>query len=237
VPGGKARRIQDETGSPFILQVPSTRGSGQSTTQTPYTAPARRIQEQCGSPGAPPVATTSHPMAPTACSVIPPVQSAATPAPSAASAASMPRVAPAPSSLVIPRRSNLGCRRGRKTYVVFEGLRTGLFDTWWVILSFSITRLIFPREEVKPLVTRIPGNVHSSFSTRRDAERAYALAYALGSVRVLKHPNDPTPGAPAPAAAMPTDVMRAWEQVGDDFLEAEWHVVFKGRRTGVFPSW
>ena len=32
--------------------------------------------------------------------------------------------------------------------------------------------LIFPREEVRPLVTRIPGNVHSSFATRREAERA-----------------------------------------------------------------
>ena len=105
-------------------------------------------------------------------------------------------------------------------------------------VRFSAARyLIFPREEVRPLVTRIPGNVHSSFATRREAERAYVLAYALGSVRVLQHPNDPTAGAPAPAAAMPMDVMRAWEQVSDDFLEAEWHVVFKGRRTGVFPSW
>jgi hypothetical protein len=97
--------------------------------------------------------------------------------------------------------------------------------------------LIFPREEVRPLVTRIPGNVHSSFTTRREAERAYALAYALGSVRVLQHPNDPTPSAPAPAAAMPMDVMRAWEQASDNFLGAEWHVVFKGKCTGIFPSW
>jgi len=100
--------------------------------------------------------------------------------------------------------------------------------------SISAARyLIFPREEVKPSVTRIPGNVHSSFTTRREAERAYAL----GSVCILLHPNDPTPGAPTPAVAMPIDVMRAWEQVSDNFLGAEWHVVFKGRHMGVFPSW
>ena len=97
--------------------------------------------------------------------------------------------------------------------------------------------LIFPREEVRPLVTRIPGNVHLSFATHREAEHAYALAYALGSVRVLRHPNNPTPDAPTPAAAMPVDVMRAWEQASDDFLGVEWHVVFKGKCTGIFPSW
>ena len=87
--------------------------------------------------------------------------------------------------------------------------------------------LIFPREEVRPLVTRILGNVHSSFATHREAECAYALAYALGSVCVLQHPNNPTPDAPTPAAAMPMDVMRAWEQASDNFLGAEWHVVSK----------
>jgi hypothetical protein len=63
------------------------------------------------------------------------------------------------------------------------------------------------------------------------------LAYALGCVRVLKHPDDPTPGELVPAGPIPEEVMRAWERVKDDFLEESWHVVFKGKRTGLFPSW
>ena len=97
--------------------------------------------------------------------------------------------------------------------------------------------IIFSRDEVRPLVTGISGNVHESFNNRIDAERAYVLAYALGAVRVLKHPDDPTPGSPTAAAPMPDEIMDAWMEVSDEFLGSEWHVVFKGKRTGLFPSW
>jgi hypothetical protein len=66
---------------------------------------------------------------------------------------------------------------------------------------------------------------------------AYVLAYALGEVCVLKHPDDPTPGSPAAAAPMPDEIITAWREVGDEFLGSEWHVVFKGKRMGLFPSW
>ena len=45
-------------------------------------------------------------------------------------AASMPPVVPAPSPLIVPDHQCLADRRERKTYVVFEGLWTGLFDSW-----------------------------------------------------------------------------------------------------------
>lgn len=86
-------------------------------------------------------------------------------------------------------------------------------------------------------MTGIPGNVHESFAQHIDAEKAYVLAYAMGSVRVLKHPNDPTPGAPVAAAPMPETIMSAWAAADANFLEGHWHVVFKGKCPGLFPSW
>ena len=63
------------------------------------------------------------------------------------------------------------------------------------------------------------------------------LAYALGAVRVLQPRNGQTRGTPAAAAPIPEAIMAAWAQAGDDFLGSNWYVVFKGRRTGIFPSW
>jgi hypothetical protein len=31
--------------------------------------------------------------------------------------------------------------------------------------------------------------------------------------------------------------MEAFRTVNDSFLGAEWHVVFKGKRPGVYPAW
>ena len=60
-----------------------------------------------------------------------------------------------------------------------------------MVIKHSVFDARFSRDEVKPLVLGIPGNVHESFLLRIDAERAYVLAYALGAARVLKHPDDP----------------------------------------------
>lgn len=76
------------------------------------------------------------------------------------------------------------------------------------------------------------GNIHEGFKKRYDAERAYTLAYALGAVR-RRGPNNPRTPATAPPAAF----LAALHDVGDDFLGAEWHVVYKGKRPGVYPSW
>ena len=79
--------------------------------------------------------------------------------------------------------------------------------------------------------------MHCSFGTRFEAERAYVLAYALGSVHVLKRCRDPSTSTPAPATPMPESMLEAWAEVADDFLESEWHVVFKGKTPGVYPTW
>jgi hypothetical protein len=84
---------------------------------------------------------------------------------------------------------------------------------------------------------RVPGNVHDSFTSHLDAERAYVLAYALGAVRVLQPRNGWTRGTPAAAAPIPEAIMVAWAQAGDNFLGSTWYVVFKGICMGIFLSW
>lgn len=85
-------------------------------------------------------------------------------------------------------------------------------------------------------VDRVPGCVHQGFESRRDAERAYFLAYALGCVRALPGRNSTAP-LPLIAAPTPLPLLHSFSQVSDDFLGAEWHVVFKGRCPGVYPAW
>jgi hypothetical protein len=92
------------------------------------------------------------------------------------------------------------------------------------------------REDVKPLVNGVPGNIHPGFDHRREAERAYIVAYALGAVRVLQARNAGW-HVPAPAIPTPEAVMVAFGSVSADFLGVEWHVVFKGKRPGVYPAW
>jgi hypothetical protein len=36
---------------------------------------------------------------------------------------------------------------------------------------------------------------------------------------------------------MPEAMMESFAGADDDFLGAEWHVVFKGKRPGVYPAW
>lgn len=80
--------------------------------------------------------------------------------------------------------------------------------------------------------------MYQGFASRREAERAYLLAFALGSLRVLP-PRDAPPNITLPTLANPTPeaLMEAFASADDNFLGAEWHVVFKGKRPGVYPAW
>lgn len=59
------------------------------------------------------------------------------------------------------------------------------------------------------------------------------LAYALGAVRIL--PN--TRGVTFSAQPTPQAIMDSLEHVADDFAGEEWHVVFKGKQPGIYPTW
>jgi len=83
----------------------------------------------------------------------------------------------------------------------------------------------------------VPGNIHQGFDHRREAERAYVVAFALGALSILPARRDAIQLAPAPAIPTPEAIMAAFASASDDFLRAEWHVVFKGKRPGVYPAW
>ena len=96
--------------------------------------------------------------------------------------------------------------------------------------------LIFSRREVDSLVTSVPHNVHKGFVSRIEAERAYVLAYAMGALRTLPRRGSTALGPP-PATPTPQEVMDAFASLSDDFLGAEWYVVYKGKRPGLYPTW
>lgn len=98
----------------------------------------------------------------------------------------------------------------------------------------TINHNLVSRDDVKPLVNRIPHNCHQGFESRYEAERAYVLAFAMGCVRIRTADCNANP---SPAAPIPRALVDAFELVSDDFLGAEWHVVFKGRQPGVYPAW
>ena len=100
-----------------------------------------------------------------------------------------------------------------------------------VLLKVSI------RAQCKPQVHHIPHNVYQGFRTRVEAERAYVLAFAMGSLRILPRREASADTGPAPGGPTPEALMQAFSVASDDFLGAEWHVVFKGKRPGVYPAW
>ena len=68
------------------------------------------------------------------------------------------------------------------------------------------------------------------------AEDAYRLAWAMNRVRSVPPPNSDEP-PPAPFVPLPPRVYDTLSQSSDHFQGAEWHVVFRGRRPGVYPAW
>ena len=75
------------------------------------------------------------------------------------------------------------------------------------------------------------GNIHESFMSWYDVERAYTLAYALGAMCCLGQQSHILPAPP------PAGFLAALTTVGNDFLGNKWHIVYKGRQPGVYPSW
>jgi hypothetical protein len=100
-----------------------------------------------------------------------------------------------------------------------------------VLLKASI------RAQCKAQVYRIPHNVYQGFRTRVEAERAYVLAFAMDSLRILPRREASADTGPAPGGPTPEALMQAFAMASDDFLGAKWHVVFKGKRPGVYPAW
>lgn len=82
----------------------------------------------------------------------------------------------------------------------------------------------------------MPGNVYQGFDSRLQAEQAYRVAYAMGAVRRLYPRGVPAP-ALEPAVPTPDELMDAINATSDTFLGAQWHVVFQGRRPGIYPAW
>ncbi|KAF8503806.1 hypothetical protein F5888DRAFT_1631681 [Russula emetica] len=113
-------------------------------------------------------------------------------------------------------------QRRCEAYVVFEGLAFRIYSSW---------------VEVEPLVKGIPGNIHQGFRHHRKAEHAYVLAFAMGALRTLLARHDMDQQVPASAMPMSEAVMAAFALAADNFLGAEWYVVFKGKRPGVYPAW
>jgi hypothetical protein len=97
--------------------------------------------------------------------------------------------------------------------------------------------LFASRPEVEPLVKGILGNIHQGFTHRHEAKRAYVLAFAMGTLCTLRARHNASCQVPAPASPMPDAMMSTFTLALDDFLGAEWHVVFKGKRPGVYPAW
>lgn len=90
------------------------------------------------------------------------------------------------------------------------------------------------RPFVKGLVNKVSHNIYKGYKTRLQAERAWVLANALGSVRILNGEGD---AIAAPSSAIPPLVLGALGEVPEEFLDATWYVVVKGRTPGVYPAW
>jgi hypothetical protein len=103
--------------------------------------------------------------------------------------------------------------------------------------SVFISNCLLIREETEPLVIRVPGNIFQGFDQRYEAERAYVVAFALGALHVLSPRDNTGERPPAPATPMPEAIMAAFASASDNFLGAEWHVVFKGLKPGIYPAW
>lgn len=58
----------------------------------------------------------------------------------------------------------------------------------------------------------------------------------MDAVRILP-PRGQSYAFHAPPAPTPEAFMDALQHVDDDFLGQEWHVVYKGKRPGVYPAW
>ena len=103
-------------------------------------------------------------------------------------------------------------------------------------LTFQLM-LFAPREEAEPLVSGVPGNIHQGFSDCREAECAYFFAFAMGTLHTLPARHDISKEVLMAVRPMPEALMTAFASASDNFLGAEWHIVFKGKRPGIYLVW
>ena len=59
----------------------------------------------------------------------------------------------------------------------------------------------------------------------------------MGALRILPTRLGAGLQAVAPASPTPEAVMAAFSAASEDFMGADWHVVFKGKRPGIYPAW
>lgn len=126
--------------------------------------------------------------------------------------------------------------RKYKAYVVFAGLRPGIYDTWCAddSLQANLTHLLSHRALTKPQVWEVPGNNHKGYRSRLQAERTWVLANALGTTRVLDRQGL---AYAIPANTIPELVVDVLGQLPDAHIDTAWYVVTRGRTPGVFPAW
>lgn len=129
-----------------------------------------------------------------------------------------------------PPQGRLRSLRGTYSWNLHQVVRI------YILPRASHLTLAENRSDAEAQVTEVPGNVHQGFSSRLEAEQAYIVAYAMGCVRSLPRRGS-TDRAPDPAMPTPTAILDAFGAVSDDFLGAEWHVVFKGKAPGIYPAW
>ncbi|KAF7335585.1 Cauli-VI domain-containing protein [Mycena venus] len=117
-----------------------------------------------------------------------------------------------------------------KRYVVFHGLRCGVFDSWNV---------------AKPLVHRVSCALHRSYPTLETARAAFAYAEARSWTRVIDR-NNPRPAHAIPALPQPiftADVQSAIFvqpnplHLSESIQDNKWYIVYKGIHPGVYRSY
>jgi len=98
-----------------------------------------------------------------------------------------------------------------------------------VLLKASI------RAQCKAQVYRIPHNVYQGFRTRVEAERAYVLAFAMDSLRILPRREASADTGPAPGGPTPEALMQAFAMASDDFLGPNGMSCSKASALGSIP--
>ncbi|KAJ7784911.1 hypothetical protein DFH07DRAFT_763524 [Mycena maculata] len=110
--------------------------------------------------------------------------------------------------------------RGKKdAYVVFYGLRTGVFRTW---------------DEIVPLIHGVRNNIHRAYKTVAEANTAYQYAVNRSWVRSC----DGTVVTGIPELPQPTQDLATINPLhGTETLTSKWYLVFRGITPGIYRSY
>ena len=97
--------------------------------------------------------------------------------------------------------------------------------------------MLTSRDEVKPLVKGVSGNIHQGFFSHHKAKHTYIITFTMGALHCLLARHNMDQQAPASITPMPDVLIDAFASALDNFLGAEWHVIFRGKRSEVYPAW